>query len=94
MEFPLFLAIYDALVARFGGVVADEKFAVVLSGITKSRKHRYNAAYRARPQPEGTRLARAAYMRDYRARPRTEEEVTAERARNAAYMKRYRARAQ
>ena len=31
------------------------------------------------------RVARAAYMRDYRSRPRTEEEVTAERARKAGY---------
>jgi hypothetical protein len=75
-------------VARFG-VAADDRFAAILSGITKERQRRkrqeYNAAYRARQQDDATavaqRLARAAYMRDYRARPRTEEEVTAERAR-------------
>jgi hypothetical protein len=97
-EFGLFLALYDALVARFG-VAADERFAAVLNGITRERQRRrrqeYNASYRARPKDDAVvaaaRAARAAYMRDYRARPRTEEEVAADRARKAAYMKRYRA---
>jgi hypothetical protein len=72
------------LVARFG-VAADERFAVVLNNITKTRRQRYNAAYRARPQDAAgavaQRLARAAYMQDYRACPRSDEEVKAERAR-------------
>lgn len=79
--------------ARFG-VAADERFAVVLNNITKARRQRYNAAYRARPQTDAVavaqRVARATYMRGYRTRPRTEEEVTAERVRKAGYMKRYR----
>ena len=77
------------------GVAADERFAVVLNNITKARRQRYNAAYRAPPQDDAVvvaaRLARAAYMRDYRSRPRTEEAAKAARAGRAAYMKRYRA---
>jgi hypothetical protein len=81
--------------ARFG-VVADERFAAVLNGITKARRQRYNAAYQARLQDDATvveqRLARAAYMRDYRSRdPATPEQQEAECAGRAPYMKRYRA---
>ena len=46
-EFSVFLAIYDALVARFGAG-ADEQFTAVLNGITKARRQskrqQYNAA--------------------------------------------------
>jgi hypothetical protein len=65
-------------------VAADERFAVVLNNITKARRQRYSAVYRARPQ---TDAPEPAYMRDYGARPRTE---TAERVRKAGYMKSYR----
>ena len=49
-EFGSFLAIYDALVVRFGAA-ADERFTAVLNSITKARQRynaTYNAAYRAR----------------------------------------------
>jgi hypothetical protein len=93
-EFGSFLAFYDTLMARFG-VAADERFAAVLNGITKTRRQRYNAAYQARRQDDATvvaqRLARAAYMRGYRSRPRTPEQQEGECAGQAPYMKRYRA---
>ena len=64
-EFGSFLAIYDALVVRFG-VAADERFTAVSNSITKARQ-RYNAAYRTCPRTEAeakaARAGRAAYMR-------------------------------
>jgi hypothetical protein len=53
---PLPRPLRDTLMARFG-VVADERFAAVLNGITKARRQRYNAAYQARPHDDATVVA-------------------------------------
>jgi hypothetical protein len=78
------LALYDALVARFG-VAADERFAVVLNNITKARRQRYNAAY-----PVPVRRTTPGRWRSGSPEPRTSAQQDAERAGRAAYMKRYR----